>query len=102
MNLLRHRSFRILCALFALFVFAGDIVADAAYEASGACASECDSSGCETCPTCVCPTHSGSAAAPEGEAIFGHNLIPNERIAISDDRPALGVSPAIDHPPQLS
>ena len=102
MNFFRHRPFRILCALFAFFVFAGDIVADAAYEASGACASECESSGCETCPACVCPTHNGSAAAPEGDAIFGHDLTTNYSVATPDDETAFGAPPAIDHPPQLA
>lgn len=102
MDLFRHRSFRILCALFAFFVFTGDIIADAVYEASGACASECESSGCETCPACVCPTHSGSAAAPEGDAIFGHDLTTNDSVAIPDDETAFGAPPAIDHPPQLA
>jgi hypothetical protein len=102
MDFLRHRSLRILCALFALFVFAGDLVADAAYEASGACASDCQSSGCDSCPDCACPVHTGFAVSQDGSALVGHNLVSNECVAISDDRPALGVSPAIDHPPQLS
>lgn len=102
MDLFRHRRFRILCALFAFFVFTGDIVADAVYEASGACASECESSGCETCPTCACPVHSGFVVSQDGPATFGHHLTTNDFVSASDDRTALGASPAIDHPPQLA
>jgi hypothetical protein len=101
MDLFRHSSFRVLCALFAFFVFTGDIVADAVYEASGACATECETSGCDTCPACVCPTHSGSAVASESDAVFGHDLTSNDSVPTTDDQPAFSAPPAIDHPPQL-
>ena len=102
MDFFRHRPFRILCALFAFFVFTGDIVADAVYEASGACATECESSGCDTCPACACPTHSGSAAAPEADAILEHDLATDDSVTTTDVDPASGAPPAIDHPPQLA
>jgi hypothetical protein len=102
MDILRHRSFRLLCALFAFFMFTGDIIADSFYEATRACAADCQSSGCDTCPACACPTHSGSAAAPEGDATFRHDLATNDSVLIADDRPELGAPPAIDHPPQLA
>lgn len=102
MDFFRHRSFQIFCALFAFFVFTGDIVADAVYEASGACATECESSGCDTCPACVCPTHTGSAAASDGDAIFAHDLSTNDSVAITDIEPAFAAPQAIDHPPQLA
>ena len=37
MALLHSRSSRIVCALFALFVITGDLMADAVHEATGAC-----------------------------------------------------------------
>lgn len=101
MCFLRQSSNRILFALFAFFLFAGDIVADGVLEASGACAAECQTSGCDSCPACACPTHSGSAVAPDTEGVTGPDLSTNDSVPTTDDQPALSAPPAIDHPPQL-
>ncbi len=101
MDLLRHRSFRLLCALFAFFVISGDIVADGIHDTSGACATESQDGGRDSCPACACPTHSGSAISTNAVALHQHGLGTSQRLAITDDQPAIGVAPAIDHPPQL-
>lgn len=102
MDLLRHRSFQILGAIFAFFLL-GDVVADSIHDVSGACVTESQSSGHDDCPACGCTIHNGSAVAP-GLAVA--QVAPgdsaSESISAWDDRPALGAAPAIDHPPQLS
>jgi hypothetical protein len=100
MTCLRHSSLRILCALFAFCVITGDIVADAVHESIGACASE--SQDCDSCPACGCTIHNGSAAAPDSVALLGPVDAIGAFITDTDDQPALGASPAIDHPPQLA
>jgi hypothetical protein len=102
MDFFRHCSFRILCALFAFFLVS-DIVADAIHDASGACATESQSSGHDSCPACACSIHTASAVAPDvAVARFAPSDSASESLLVTDDRPALGTSPAIDHPPQLS
>jgi hypothetical protein len=103
MNLFRYRSFRILCALFAFFVITGDILADAIHDATGACETVSETSGHDDCPACGCTIHNGSAVAPDMTvARFAPGDLASESVLVSDDRPALGALPAIDHPPQLS
>lgn len=102
MDFLRLRSFRILGALFAFFVITGDIVADAIHDASGACASESQDGGHDSCPACGCTIHNGSAIAPDPVAVSLHGAGTSGSMPLTDDQPALGAAPAIDHPPQLS
>jgi len=102
MDLFRHQSFRVLCALFAFFVITSDIVADAIHEATGACATESQDSGCDTCPACGCTIHSGEAVAPDAASLLGPVGATAVSMTTTDDRPALGATPAIDHPPQLA
>jgi len=102
MSLLRHRSFRVLCALVAFVVFTGDIVADAIHDASGACATESQDGGHDSCPACACPTHTGSVISPDAIALHEYGIAASQRLPITDDQPAVGVAPAIDHPPQLA
>src|SRR5262249_15372646 len=96
-----------LTALFALVLFAGDIVAD---EVSDLCGDHCISQTSETgshsgageCGHCSCATHSGTVVvadssipltgAPEARTLFG--LRATTRV------PKLAVT--IDHPPQLA
>jgi hypothetical protein len=103
MDLFQHRSFRILCALFAFFLFTGDIVADAIHDATGACVTGSETSGHDDCPACGCTIHNGCAVAPDAAVA---RLVPcesaGESFSVTDDRPAPGVPPAIDHPPQLA
>lgn len=102
MDFLRLRSFRILCALFAFFVLSGDIVADAVHDASGACATESQDGGHDSCPACGCTIHNGSAMPPDAGVVSLHGIGISVSVPLTDDRPAIGAARAIDHPPQLS
>jgi hypothetical protein len=102
MDFFRHRSFQILGALLA-FLVVSDIIADAIHDGSGACVTEEQSSGHDACPACACSIHTGSAVAPDAAvARFSPGDSASEPFSVSDDRTALGASPAIDHPPQLA
>jgi hypothetical protein len=96
-----------LFAAFALFAFAGDIVADSL---SDVCADHCVSQSSQSdsnhekspCPHCSCAVHNGWAVAfsdavnvadPSGASLFAINR--EESIPV-------GVPAAIDHPPQLA
>ena len=100
MNFFRHRSFRILGALFA-FLIVSDVVADAIHDGSGACATESQSSEHDSCPACGCSIHTGSAVAPDAVTVLIPSAQLTEFLSGTDDRTALGALPAIDHPPQL-
>ena len=102
MDFFRHRSFRFLCALFAFLMFTGDIVADAIHDASGACVTESQDSGHDSCPACGCTVHNGTAAAPEAVALLAVPPEASESVPSEDDQPAIAAGPAIDHPPQLA
>jgi hypothetical protein len=102
MDFFRHRFFHILAALFAFFLVS-DIVADAIHDANGACATESQSSGHDSCPNCGCSIHTGSAVAADvavGRVAPGNSA--SESFSVTDDQPALGALPSIDHPPQLA
>jgi hypothetical protein len=102
MDFFRHRSFRILAALFA-FLLVSDIVADAIHDANGACATESQSSGHDSCPACACSIHTSSAVAPdEAIARFVPGDFGSESLSVTDDQLAPGEPPSIDHPPQLA
>ena len=101
MKFFRRPLFQVLCACFAIFVVAGDIVADSLLDASGACAADCQTSGHDSCPDCGCPIHGGSAVAPDAAAALGPSVVTVVSITTKDDQPAIGVAPAIEHPPQL-
>lgn len=103
MDFLRHRFFRILCALLVAFVVVGDVVADSIHDATGQCVSESQSSGHDDCPACGCTIHNGCAVAPDiAFARPIRDVSASESILFTDDRPAPGAAPEIDHPPQLS
>ena len=102
MDLFRHRSLRIVCALLA-FLLLGDIVADGIHDASGLCATESQESGHDSCPACAqCTIHTGAALAPDAIAFLSSVPDVTGSVSLTDDRPALGAPPAIDHPPQLA
>lgn len=102
MEFLRHRSLRILAALFAFLVIAGDLVADAIHDGSGACATESQDSNHSSCPVCGCTIHTGSATAVDAVAIVMPAVEATVLVSAADDRPVAGAEPAIDHPPQLA
>ncbi len=100
MNFLRHKWFRLFAALTFL-VITGDLVADAMHDAVGLCAIESQSGDHDSCPTCACSLHVGTALIPPPPAVF-----PPDEIAGLMAEPALAeitYSPGeIEHPPQLA
>jgi hypothetical protein len=103
MVLLRHPLFQTLCALFVAFVITGDIVGDAIHDASGACATESQDAGHDSCPACAqCSFHTGAALAHRAIAFLSFDASASDLALPIDDQLALGAAPSIDHPPQLA
>jgi hypothetical protein len=103
MDFPRYRFFQTLCALFVAFVVVGDVLADSIHDATGACATASESSGHDDCPACGCTIHNGCAAAPDvAVAHCAPRNSADESFSVTDERPAPGAPPAIDHPPQLA
>lgn len=101
MKFFRKRSFQLLCALFALFVVGGDLVADSLHDATGACVTESQTGDHASCPVCGCSLHGGAALGAD----FPLLLQPDETVTRIADRSPLGINPTaaeIDHPPQLA
>jgi hypothetical protein len=107
MSALAGSLFLRLFAAFALFAFAGDIVADSLADA---CADHCVSQSSQSdssheknpCSQCSCAVHNGWAVAfsdavnvagASGASLFAGNC---------DESAPVGVRAAIDHPPQLA
>ena len=96
------KSLRIICALFALFVITGDLVADAVHEATGACATESQNSDCDSCPACAgCAIHAATALAVDSSGVIIPDAGAGNCISETMEQCAVGSPPAIDHPPQL-
>ena len=107
MSLLRTSRFRLLPALFVLFAFAGDIVADSIVDALGEhCAAQtcpADSHHEKTpCSHCSCAVHNGSVIAGNNAVQLSAELQPSAFIFINDESAQVGPPAAIDHPPQLA
>jgi hypothetical protein len=103
MRLFSNKWFYTLCALFAFFVFTGDLVADAVHDATGGCVTESQNGGGhDSCPTCAdCSIHTATALVDSAAIVMVADdgagaLVPEER-----EQSAVGLSAAIDHPPQL-
>jgi hypothetical protein len=103
MSFSANKSLRMLCALLALFVITGDLIADAVHDASGACVTESQSGGCDSCPACIgCAIHSATALAD----FVALDVVPDDGtgalVPEESDHWAVGLAAAIDHPPQLA
>ena len=101
MTFFRRQFFHLLCAFFALFVVAGDLVADSVHDASGACVSESQEGDHASCPACGCSLHTGAALLLERPIFFS----PANRVTLLADaaaQKAVGSPTEIDHPPQLA
>ena len=100
---LHSKSLRIICALFALFVITGDLIADGVHDATDACVTESQGGGCDSCPACLgCAIHAGTALAADSGAVIMPEPGAGDRMWEAIERFAAGSPPAIDHPPQLS
>src|SRR5262245_32613716 len=107
MSLLRTSRVRLLAALFVLFAFGGDIVADSIVDALGQhCAAQTlptDSHHEKTpCSHCSCAIHNGSVIAGNNGMHLGADVQPSACIVIRDESAQVGPPAAIDHPPQLA
>ena len=101
----RNKALLMLTALFALFIFAGDLAADELCKVTGACCtSETQESGNDhDCPACMCAVQSGSVVRMEALTFVPVSYAEVElafpaEIGAAPD----GVRAAIDHPPQLA
>src|SRR5262245_4264158 len=104
MNLLRTSRFRLLAALFVLFAFGGDIVADSIVDALGEhCAAQtCPSDSHPektSCSHCSCAVHNGSVIAGNNGVQISAAVQPSVFISVSDESARVGPPAAIDHPP---
>jgi len=107
MSLLRTSRLRLLAALFVLFAFGGDIIADSMVDA---CRGNCAAQTCPAdshqekapCSHCSCAVHNGSVIAANNGVHVGADVQPSVFILISDESVQVGPPAAIDHPPQLA
>jgi hypothetical protein len=97
------RSSRILCALFALFVVTSDLIGDAVHDATGACVTESQSGGCDSCPACSsCAIHTATALVDSAAIVIIADDGAGVPVPEESDQWAVGLAAAIDHPPQLT
>ena len=107
MSAFASRLFLRLFAAFALFAFAGDIVADSLADVCGDhCVSQSSQSDSHheksPCAHCSCAVHNGSAVA-FSDALNVADASGASLFAVSRNESAsVGVPAAIDHPPQLA
>src|SRR5215475_14541715 len=107
MSLLRTSRLRLLGALFVLFAFGGDIIADSIVDAL---AEHCAAQTCPAdshhektpCSHCSCAVHNGSVIAGNNGVHVSADVQPSVFILISDESARVGPPAAIDHPPQLA
>jgi hypothetical protein len=103
MGLFSNKWFYTLGALFAFFVFTGDLVADAVHDATGGCVTESQSGSHDSCPACAgCSIHTGTALAHGNTIAIGANDGAIAFVPEKIDNCAVGLPAAIDHPPQLA
>jgi hypothetical protein len=107
MNLLLISRLRLLAGFVVLFAFAGDIVADSIVDSLGEhCAAQTcpsDSHHEKTpCSHCSCAVHNGSVIAGNNGVHVSADVQPSGFVLIRDEPAQVGLSAAIDHPPQLA
>ncbi len=105
MRFLRNTTCGCLGVLLALFVFTGDLVADAVC-AAGLCLAAEESAGTDHtkdgCPACACAVHGGSALIAKIGISIGPRVSETISFANVDEAAPCGEPVPIDHPPQLS
>src|SRR4029453_660608 len=107
MSLLRTSRLGLLAALFVLFAFGGDIVADSIGESCGDhCAAQSSHSQSEhektPCSHCSCCVHSGTVIFSGAHLHISADLGGSRFYAPSEQSVPTGLPAAIDHPPQLA
>lgn len=105
MGFFSSRSTRIMCAIFALLVVTvtGDLVADAVHHATGACVTESQTSGADSCPACAgCAIHTAAALMDAAALVILADEGAGASLPEENQQWGLGLAAAIDHPPQLA
>ena len=103
MKLFRAPRLILLTGLLSLFVFSGDIVADAVADMRGhACEQTSQTSKQSPCTVCHCSVHSGAVLFAAGEPLSALKLSPIDFSLFDTHQPVSALPVAIDHPPQLS
>ena len=106
MTLFSKKPFRVVCAMFAFFVFTGDLVADAVEDATGAyvaCLAQSQSGGHNSSPACSgCVNHTGAALANCTAVVVVANDGAGAPVTEKIEYCEVGSPAAIDHPPQLA
>ena len=103
MNVFRVPRLILLTGLLSLFMFSGDIVADAVVDMRGhRCEQTSQTTKQSPCTVCDCIVHSGAVMFAATEPLSPLKLSPVE-FSLSDLLQPVSTLPvAIDHPPQLS
>jgi hypothetical protein len=103
MSISTHTSLRLVCALFALFVVSGDLIADAVHEATDACVTESQGGGCDSCPACSdCAIHTATALVGSATIVIVADDGAGAPVPEENAQWVVGLAAAIDHPPQLA
>src|SRR5262245_66484111 len=100
MSLLRTPRLRLLAALFILFAFSGDVVADSIIDALG---EHCDAQTCPSdshhdnapCSHSSCSVHNGSVIAGDNGVHVSADIQPSAFIFIRDESAQIGPRPSI-------
>lgn len=105
--MLRSKLFPRFLAAFALFAFAGDIVADSVVDAQGEhCVGQTlpsDSHHEKTpCSHCSCAIHNGTVIAANNTVLVSDAFQAYTFVVPTDASPPVSMPAAIDHPPQLA
>ncbi len=96
-----------IAVVFALFTFAGDIVADSVGDARG---EHCVAQTCPSdshhdttpCSHCSCAVHNGTVITTNHAVIVRDDFKAFSFVLTGDESAPPGVPGAIDHPPQLA
>jgi hypothetical protein len=107
MSALQSTLFLRILAAFALFIFAGDIVADSVVDAQG---EHCVAQTCPShshhektpCSHCSCAVHNGTVIAANNAVLISDDFQTFTLVVTGDASAPVRVPAAIDHPPQLA
>jgi hypothetical protein len=107
MKFLHGKRFLRVLALFALLLFAGDLLADAVSDMSlGHCDSETSQSApCNDkapCAHCSCATHAGAVVLADFLMNLSRDSQPGNLLPGDDEATPPRLAASIDHPPQLA
>ena len=102
-RLFRQRAFTLVTALFAFFVFSGDLAADALADIWG---EHCEKSSQDSpekgpCSHCSCAAHNGAMAIAESLVSVSKQAQPREFLPATHVAVPPRLPTPIDHPPQL-